>query len=128
MSVGYGDGKNAAINSIESALSNPLINETIAEAKGILFYIKAGNDISLGQVHQIANKIKELTINNPKIMFGVVREKNMKRKVNITLIATGISKTKNKTNNEILKLDNKDLIYNFNKKVSERPEQIAINI
>ena len=37
--------KSAAIQAIESALSNPLINKTIDQANGILFYIKGGNDI-----------------------------------------------------------------------------------
>ena len=128
MSVGYGDGKEAAMEAIESALSNPLINETIDEANGILFYIKGGNEITLGQIHEIANKIKKITLHEPKIMFGVVRQKNMKRKVNITLIATGIEKPKLKINNEIKNLTDKPSNYNFNKQLTKLPQQIAINV
>ena len=128
MSVGYGDGKDAAMEAIKSALSNPLINETIDEASGILFYIKAGNEISLGQIHEIANKIKNITLYEPKIMFGVVRQKNMKRKVNITLIATGIEKTKLKINSNIKNLNDNSSNFNFNKQLTKLPKQIPINV
>ena len=128
MSVGFGDGKDAAMQAIESALSNPLINKTIDQANGILFYIKGGNDISLGQIHEVANKIKTITQYNPKVMFGVVREKNMKNKVNITLIATGIEKANYKIDTKIIDLKSNSLNYNINNELNNLTKKIPINI
>ena len=128
MSVGFGDGKDAAMQAIESALSNPLINKTIDQANGILFYIKGGNDISLGQIHEVANKIKTITQYNPKVMFGVVREKNMKNKVNITLIATGIEKANYKIDTKIIDLKSNSLNYNINNELNNLTKNIPINI
>ncbi|MDE2687914.1 MAG: cell division protein FtsZ [Chloroflexota bacterium] len=90
MAYGEGKGKWAAIEAARSALANPLFNAPLKGATGILLNVTGGKDLTLGQVHEVAEIIRKAAKSDANVIFGVVQEKQMKRRVGITLIGTGV--------------------------------------
>ncbi len=91
MAVGNGKGRFAAMDAAVSAISNPLFDAPLQGAKGVLLNVKGGKNITLGQVHEIADTIRSAARSQPKIVFGLVQDRRLKNQVNITLVATGIT-------------------------------------
>jgi cell division protein FtsZ len=94
MAVGEAKGKWAAMDAARLALSNPLFNAPLEGATGILFNITGGKDLTLGQVHEVAGIIRKAARSDTNVMFGVVQDKKMKKRVSITLVATGVGKSR----------------------------------
>ncbi|MCH7800756.1 MAG: hypothetical protein IIC24_04335 [Chloroflexi bacterium] len=90
MAVGEGKGRDAAVQAAEGALSNPLFGGPLEGATGILFNVAGGSDLTLGQVHEVADLIRQASSPGTNVIFGVVQDRRMKRRVSITLVATGI--------------------------------------
>ena len=90
MAYGEGKGKWAAIEATRAALANPLFSAPLEGASGILFNVTGGADLTLGQVHEVAEIIRKAAKSDANVIFGVVQERQMKKRVGITLIATGI--------------------------------------
>ena len=90
MAYGEGKGRWAAMEAARSALANPLFNAPLEGATGILFNVTGGNDLTLGQVHEVAEIIRKAAKSDANVIFGVVQERQMKKRVGITLIGTGI--------------------------------------
>ena len=90
MAYGEGKGRWAAMEAACSALANPLFNAPLEGATGILFNVTGGNDLTLGQVHEVAEIIRKAAKSDANVIFGVVQERQMKKRVGITLIGTGI--------------------------------------
>ena len=90
MAYGEGKGKWAAIEAARSALANPLFNAPLEGATGILFNITGGKYLTLGQVHEVAEIIRKASKSDANVIFGVVQERQMKKRVGITLIGTGV--------------------------------------
>ena len=90
MAMGTGQGRDAAAQAAQAALSNPLFDMPLDGAKGILLNIMGGPDLTLGEVHQVAEIIKDAANADANVIFGVVQDKAMKRKVSLTLVGTGI--------------------------------------
>ena len=90
MAYGEGKGKWAAIEAARSALANPLFNAPLEGATGILFNVTGGKDLTLGQVHEVAEIIRKAAKSDANVIFGVVQERHMKKRVGITLIGTGV--------------------------------------
>ena len=92
MAMGTGQGNEAAAQAAQAALSNPLFDMPLEGAKGILLNIMGGPDLTLGEVHQVAEIIKDAASADANVIFGVVQDKRMKRKVSLTLVGTGIQR------------------------------------
>ena len=90
MAVGEGKGRDAAVQAAEAALSNPLFGRQMEGATGILFNVTGGSDLTLGQVHEVADLIRHASSPGANVIFGVVQDRRMKKRVSITLVATGI--------------------------------------
>ena len=90
MAYGEGKGRWAAIEAARAALANPLFNAPLEGATGILFNVTGGNDLTLGQVHEVAEIIRKAANSDANVIFGVVQERQMKKRVSITLIGTGL--------------------------------------
>jgi len=94
MSIGIGSGKNRAIEAAKEALASPLLDVSIDGSKGVLFNVVGSSSLTLFEVNEAAEVIKEAVDPNANIIFGVAHDPNMDKEVKITLIATGfISKT-----------------------------------
>jgi cell division protein FtsZ len=90
MAVGEGRGKSATTQAAQFALSNPLFDAPLQGASGILFNVTGGKDLTLGQVHEVADLIREASDSDANVVFGVVQDKRLKGRVSLTLVATGV--------------------------------------
>jgi cell division protein FtsZ len=70
-------------------VSSPLLETSIDGAKGILFNITAGKDITLQEVQKAAEIVRSAADPGANIIFGVVRDDTMAGEIKITVIATG---------------------------------------
>ena len=89
MAVGIGSGENRATEAAQAAIASPLLDITIDGARGILFNITGGEDLSLFEVNEAAEIIRETTDPNANIIFGAVIDPSLTDEVRITVIATG---------------------------------------
>ncbi len=93
MAVGQAKGEDAARQAAEQAISSQLLDITIDGARGILFNVTGGPDLTLFDVNQAAAIIKETAHPDVNLIFGAVIDQNMKDAVRITVIATGFERT-----------------------------------
>ncbi|MFC2041158.1 cell division protein FtsZ [Chloroflexota bacterium] len=94
MSMGRGSGQNRAVDAAKEALASPLLDVSAAGSKGVLFNIVGSSSLTLYEVNEAANVIKQAVDPEANIIFGVAHDPGMDKEVKITLIATGfISKS-----------------------------------
>lgn len=100
MGTGEAEGENRATKAAEAAISNPLLdNSSMKGAKGVLINITGGEDMTLFEVDEAANRIKEEVDPNANIIFGSSFHPELKGKLRVSVVATGIdSKHKADTN------------------------------
>jgi cell division protein FtsZ len=109
MGTGIGTGENRAIEAVQQAISNPLLEETsIRGAKGILVNITMGEDISMREVGEAMELVENQADAECDIIFGQVFDKNMKGKMKVTVIATGFSPKANYNDERVTWVDFKD--------------------
>jgi cell division protein FtsZ len=89
MSIGRGSGQNRATDAAKEALASPLLDVSIQGSKAVLFNVVGGNTLTLHEVNQAADVIKQSVDPEANIIFGVAHDVNMDNEVRITLIATG---------------------------------------
>ncbi len=91
MGIGQGSGKSRAREAATMAISSPLLESSIEGAKGVVFNITGGSDLTLHEVNTAAETIYETVDPNANIIFGAVIDERMQGEVRITVIATGFS-------------------------------------
>lgn len=92
MAVGRAGGEDRARLAAEQAISSQLLDITIDGARGILFNITGGPDLTLFEVNQAAAIIKETAHPDVNLIFGAVIDPAMGEDVRITVIATGFER------------------------------------
>ncbi|NBC31546.1 MAG: cell division protein FtsZ [Alphaproteobacteria bacterium] len=91
MGTGEGTGDRRAIQAAEAAISNPLLDEvSMKGARGVLINITGGNDITLYEVDEAANQIREQVDPEANIIFGSTFDPNMDGNLRVSVVATGI--------------------------------------
>ncbi len=91
MGTGEADGENRAIRAAEAAISNPLLEDTsMSGARGLLINITGGDDMTLFEVDQAANRIREEVDDEANIIFGSAIDENLNGKIRVSVVATGI--------------------------------------
>jgi cell division protein FtsZ len=93
MAVGEAAGEDRARKAAEQAMSSDLLDITIDGARGILFNVTGGTDLSLFEVNEAAAIIKETAHPEVNLIFGAVIDPTMQEKFRITVIATGFQKS-----------------------------------
>jgi cell division protein FtsZ len=93
MAVGTAVGEDRARLAAEQAISSQLLDITIDGARGILFNVTGGPDMTLYEVNQAAAIIKETAHPDVNLIFGAVIDQNMGDELRITVIATGFERT-----------------------------------
>ena len=88
MAVGRGTGEDRARIAAEQAISSRLLDVTIDGAQGVLFNITGGTTLSLYEVNQAAEAIRETTHPDANVIFGAVIDETMGDEIRITVIAT----------------------------------------
>lgn len=91
MGIGLGSGKGRAKEGALAAISSPLLESSVEGAKGVVFNITGGHDLTLYEVNMAAETIYEVVDPNANIIFGAVIDERMQGEVRITVIATGFS-------------------------------------
>jgi len=91
MGTGEAEGERRAIEAAEAAISNPLLDDsTMKGAKGVLINITGGMDISLFEVDEAANRIREEVDSDANIIFGTTLDENLAGKMRVSVVSTGI--------------------------------------
>ncbi|MBQ9791513.1 MAG: cell division protein FtsZ [Clostridia bacterium] len=91
MGLGRGKGENRTIEAVRQAVQSPLLETTIEGATGIILNIKGGPDLTLDEVYQSADLVKEVVDPSCNIIFGSGIDVDMTDEVEITVIATGFN-------------------------------------
>ena len=91
MGTGEAEGENRAIQAAEKAIANPLLDEISLEgAKGVLINITGGYDLTLFELDEAANKIREKVDGDANIIVGSTLDTGMEGKMRVSVVATGI--------------------------------------
>ena len=112
MGTGISEDNERSLKATEEAILNPLLeNNSMSGARGVLVNITGGEDVTLLEVDQALNKIKEESDENANIIWGITKDEAYSGKFKISVISTGIDSetfgNRIKTENEI-KVDNVD--------------------
>jgi cell division protein FtsZ len=90
MGIGYATGPNRAREAAERALGSPLIDAEIVRARGILLSISGGDDLSLVEVNEAAEVVRETATDETNIIFGATVDSRLTGSVWVTVVATGL--------------------------------------
>jgi len=89
MSIGRGSGQNRAVEAAKQALSSPLLDVSINGSKAVLFNVVGSTSLTLFEVNEAADVIRQAVDPEANIIFGVAHDPEMDNDVRITLVATG---------------------------------------
>jgi len=103
MGIGTGVGDNRAQAAARSAIASPLLEISIDGAKGILFNITGGPDLTMAEVEEIAKVISEHADADANIIFGATISEAMVDQVKVTVIATGFDETRMRLQRMVIK-------------------------
>ena len=91
MGTGEASGEGRAVAAAEAAIANPLIDDvSLKGAKGLIINITGGNDITLYEVDEAANRIKQEVDEDANIIYGTTCDERLEGLVRVSLVATGI--------------------------------------
>ena len=91
MGTGEADGQDRAVQAAEKAIANPLLDEISLEgARGVLINITGGYDLTLFELDEAANKIREKVDPEANIIVGSTLDTDMEGKMRVSVVATGI--------------------------------------
>ena len=91
MGTGEADGQDRAVQAAEKAIANPLLDEISLEgARGVLINITGGYDLTLFELDEAANKIREKVDPDANIIVGSTLDTSMEGRMRVSVVATGI--------------------------------------
>ena len=91
MGTGEAEGDGRSVRAAEAAISNPLLEDTnMAGARGLLINITGGEDMTLFEVDQAANRIREEVDEEANIIFGSAIDTTLNGRIRVSVVATGI--------------------------------------
>ena len=93
LGIGHGVGENRAQMAARAAVSSPLLDLSIDGARGILFNIAGGSDLTMFEVDEAARIISSQADPDANIIFGSVIRENFSDQIRITVVATGFDET-----------------------------------
>ena len=137
MGTGSATGEKRAEEAAKAAINSPLLELSVNGAKGVLFSIAGGNDLTMYEIQEAAKIITESVDQNAKIIFGTVRDEKLKKnEIKITVIATGFPENvlKKSLFQNVEKKENleKGKIYNslpeFKKEVIEPADEKKVSL
>lgn len=94
MGIGTGVGENRAQTAARTAISSPLLEISMDGARGVLFNITGGADLTMSEVDEAAQIIASAADPDANIIFGAAIEESMHDQIKITVIATGFDHTR----------------------------------
>jgi cell division protein FtsZ len=96
LGIGTGVGENRAQMAARAAISSPLLDISIEGARGVLFNIAGGDDLTMFEVDEAARIISSAADPDANVIFGAVIKSDLTDQVRITVIATGFDETRSR--------------------------------
>ncbi|MCX7057786.1 MAG: cell division protein FtsZ [Proteobacteria bacterium] len=94
MGTGHASGEGRARIAAEMAVSSPLLEDiNLAGAQGILVNVTAGMDLSIGELDEVGNTVKQYASEDATVVVGTVIEPDMQDEIRVTVVATGLCRT-----------------------------------
>jgi cell division protein FtsZ len=94
MGIGFATGEDRAKQAAERALKSPLIDTEIVGARGILLSIAGGEDLTLLEVNDAAEAVRQAATDDTNIIFGATVDERLAGQVWVTVVATGLGGTR----------------------------------
>ena len=95
MGTGEAEGENRAIKAAEAAINNPLLEDTsMSGARGLLINITGGEDLTLFEVDEAANRIRQEVDEEANVIFGSAVDETLTGRIRVSVVATGIESAK----------------------------------
>lgn len=102
MGIGTATGENKAVEAAKQAINSNLLDMSIDGARGIVFTVTGGADLSMSEVNEAAKIITAAADEDAKIIFGAVIDEKLKDQIKITVVATGFdSHSQNKRSESV---------------------------
>ncbi|MDB5189044.1 MAG: Cell division protein FtsZ, partial [Parcubacteria group bacterium] len=96
MGIGIADGDRRAQDAAAMAVNSPLLDVSIAGAKGVLFVVAGSDDLGILEVQEAAKVIGDSVDKSAKVIFGIMRDEKLKKgQIRIIVIATGFPESEN---------------------------------
>lgn len=92
MGVGRASGESRAVDAAKQAIQSPLLETTISGATAVLLNITGGPNLTLFEVNEAADQVRQSSDADANIIFGAVIDESLKDDILITVIATGFEK------------------------------------
>ena len=90
MGIGSASGENRAEEAARAAINSPLLDISIQGARGVLFAIAGGDDMTMFEIQESAKVVTESIDPDAKVIFGAIKDPNLKKdEIKVTVIATG---------------------------------------
>jgi cell division protein FtsZ len=93
MGIGMGSGESRSAEAAKTAISSPLLEESVEGATGVLLNITGGRDLGLFEVNEAAEIVASASSSDSNIIFGAVIDETMGEDVRVTVIATGFDRS-----------------------------------
>jgi len=111
MGTGQAEGEKRAVDAAEKAIANPLIDDvSLKGAKGLIINITGGQDLTLYEVDEAANRIREEVDSEANIIFGSTTDDRLEGVMRVSIVATGIQSNSNTSSKPMVsnytKIDN----------------------
>ena len=90
MGIGFATGDNRAVDAAHAAINSPLLDISITGARGVLFAIAGGDDLTMHEIQDAAKVITESVDSEARVIFGAIKDTKLKKdEVKVTVIASG---------------------------------------
>ena len=102
MGIGTGRGANKTLDAVRQAVTSQLLETSIEGATGILMNVTGGKDLTISEVYEAADLVRDVADPNCNVIFGANFKDNMQGETIVTIIATGFEQSSvQKTENQI---------------------------
>lgn len=93
MGSGTASGEGRARSAAEAAVSSPLLEDiNLAGAQGILVNVTAGTDLSIGELQEVGQIVKQFASDDATVVVGTVIDAELSREIRVTVVATGLGR------------------------------------
>jgi cell division protein FtsZ len=94
MGIGQANGEKRALVAMKQAIASPLLDNSIEGARGILFNVVGGSDLTMSEIDEAASIIQKTVDPDADIIFGAAIDETMSDSIKITLVATRFDESK----------------------------------
>lgn len=121
MAVGEASGEERARLAAEQAIRSRLLDVTIDGARGILFNVTGGTDLSLFEVNQAAAIIRDTAHPDANVIFGAVIDESMQDRMRVTVIATGFERYSAPRRQQVMRADDRPVVQRQQPAAAQQP-------